>query len=82
MAEMNMFAAAMIADGEWDMAGFEPSEENFLAAYQFMVDNGTAWTLQGRIGRQAMALIQSEQINPPPGYVLTPQGKLAQKVPA
>ena len=77
MAEMNMFAAAMIADGEWDMAGFEPSEENYLAAYQFMVDNGTAWTLQGRIGRQAMDLIKSEKINPPPGYALTPQGKLA-----
>jgi hypothetical protein len=77
-----MFNATMIADGAWEMAGFEESEENFLAAYQFLVDTGTAWQLQGRIGRQAMDLIKSEQINPPSGWVLTPQGKLAQKMQA
>lgn len=61
---MTTFAAAMIADGEWDMAGFEPSEENYFAAYQHLIDSGSAWTLQGRIGRQAAALIDAGHCAP------------------
>ena len=34
-------------------------EENFFAAYQHLIDSGMAWTLQGRIGRQAAALIEN-----------------------
>jgi len=56
--EMNSFSAAMIADGEWELSGFEPSEEAYFAAYQHLIDTGLAWSLQGRIGREAMALIQ------------------------
>ena len=56
---MDTFSAAMIADGEWELAGFEPSVENYHAAYQHLIDTGAAWTLQGRIGRTAMDLINA-----------------------
>lgn len=62
--EMGPFEAAMIADGEWELAGFEESEENYLAAYQYLVDTGMAWSLQGRIGREAHRLLECELINP------------------
>jgi hypothetical protein len=57
--EMDTFAAAMIADGEWELAGFEQSEDNYILAYQHLIDTGAAWTLQGRIGREAASLIEA-----------------------
>ena len=56
--EMDTFSAAMIADGEFDLTPFEESEENYILAYQTLIDSGVAWSLQGRIGRTAHALIQ------------------------
>lgn len=55
--KMDNFAAAMIADGEWELTSFEASEENYIAAFQHLVSTGLAWQLQGRIGRQAQAMI-------------------------
>lgn len=62
--EMTAFDAAMIADGEFEMTGFEETDENYFAAYQYLIDTGMAWTLQGRIGRQAMALIEAGHCHP------------------
>jgi hypothetical protein len=69
---MGPFEAAMIADGEWEMSGFEVNEENYYAAYQYLVDTGMAWTLQGRIGREAHRLLELGVINPAKGAISTP----------
>ena len=67
--KLDLFAAAMIADGEFELAGVEPTEENYIAAYQVLVDTGAAWTLQGRIGREANRLIEAGEV------YLQPEGK-------
>lgn len=60
--KMDSFSAAMIADGEFGMTPFEESEENYILAYQHLVDTGMAWQLQGRIGRTAMDLIEAGKV--------------------
>lgn len=51
------FDAAMIAEGAWELAGYEPCEDTFIAANQRLINTGAAWRLQGFFGRQAQGLI-------------------------
>lgn len=57
---MDNFTAVGIAEGF-----IEPeSEEQFLQAWQWLVDTGLAWQLQGWFGRTAQALIDNGYILP------------------
>ena len=39
--------------------GFEQgTAQDLIHAYQFLIDNGQVWSLQGRYGRQAKRLIE------------------------
>ena len=57
--KMTIFEATMIAEGNFEIAGYEPSEETSLEAWQLLIDTGTCWQLQGWFGRQATALIEA-----------------------
>lgn len=54
-ATMDKYRAVAIVEG------FEPveTEEEFLAAAQYLVDTGLAWTLQGLFGRVCKQLIDA-----------------------
>jgi hypothetical protein len=60
---MDNFTATMIAEGVEEA----DSEEQYLEAWQHLVDTGLAWQLQGFFGRTASALIEAGHINPPQG---------------
>ena len=51
---MNNFEATMIAEGVEEAS----SEEEFIEAWQHLIDSGLAWTLQGFFGRTANHLIE------------------------
>ena len=57
---MDNYLAVGIAEG------FEPaeSEEQVLEAWQYLVDTGLAYTLQGWFGRTAQELIDQGYITP------------------
>lgn len=60
-AKMSLFNATMIAEG----ADEPESQEQYLEAWQLLVDTGTCWQLQGFFGRTAQALIDEGLITPP-----------------
>jgi hypothetical protein len=57
----NAFDACNIIE---NFFGEEFSEEQILAAWQFLVDTGIVWSLQGTYGRMAKDLINAGIINP------------------
>jgi len=56
---MNNYQAVGLAEGFIEAE----SEEQVIEAWQYLVDTGLAWTLQGWFGRQATALIEAGVIN-------------------
>lgn len=56
---LDSYTAVGIAEGFIDAE----SEEQVLDAWQFLVDTGLAWQLQGFFGRTATALIEEGLIN-------------------
>lgn len=56
---MTSYDAVMIAEGVQ-----EATEEEQLEAWQYLVDTGLAWQLQGAFGRQAARMIAAGLIGP------------------
>ena len=56
---MNIFDATMIAEGVDEVE----TEEEYLEAWQLLVNTGTCWQLQGWFGRTAMQLIEAGHIH-------------------
>jgi hypothetical protein len=57
---MDVLTAVLIAEGE----DFAESEEQYREAWQFLVNTGLAWRLQGWMGRTAQAYIENGFIQP------------------
>lgn len=71
---MDNYTAVAIAEGFQDAE----SEEQYLEAWQTLVDSGLVWKLQGFFGRNALNLIANGLISPPVGYEYNEaSGKLA-----
>jgi hypothetical protein len=45
--------------------GIEHDEETIISAWQYLIDTGLAWSLQGWYGRTASALIDNGVCNAP-----------------
>lgn len=56
---MDNYTAVGIAEGFLEA----DSEEQFLEAWQYLVDTGIVWQLQGWFGRTAQALIDNGYIS-------------------
>jgi len=54
MPKLDNYSAVMIAEGVEDA-----TEEEQLEAWQYLIDSGLCWQLQGWFGRTAMILINA-----------------------
>jgi hypothetical protein len=57
--QMNAYLATGLAEGFIEAE----SEEQVIEAWQYLVDTGLAWSLQGWFGRTAAALIEEGVVN-------------------
>ena len=51
---MDAYTAVGIAEGFIECDDYD----RFIEAWQYLIDTGMAWSLQGKFGRQAMRLIE------------------------
>ena len=58
--EMTPINAVLIAEGD-----IETDQDTQIEAWQYLVDTGLAWSLQGSFGRMAQELIDQEVITAP-----------------
>ena len=68
---MDSYIATMIAEGQCGLAGIDETEltkEMYIEAWQHLVDTGLAWSLQGRFGRIAHAMIENGDVKAPKGW--------------
>lgn len=63
MTKMTTFDACAIAEG---FDGAEHTQDEYREAWQFLIDTGACWTLQGWYGRTAQALIDQGVCKPAP----------------
>ena len=59
---MTPYLACAIAEGFCEGEG--ASEEEQIEAWQYLIDNGICWSLQGWYGRTAMRLIEAGVCRP------------------
>ena len=59
---MDLFTATMMAEGA---EGYEAEcEEDYIEAWQMLIDTGTCWSLQGFFGRTATRMIEAGVCTP------------------
>jgi len=65
--KLSQYNAIGIAEGFVDNPGTTPEEEEAYlnAAWQYLIDSGLAWQLQGWFGRNAARLIEMGICTPP-----------------
>lgn len=57
---MTTYDACSIVEG---FCGYEPTEEEQLNAWAYLIQTGACWSLQGWYGRNAQWLIENNIIN-------------------
>lgn len=73
MAKLTMYEACAIVEG---FDGVEHSQEKVIGAWQYLIDTGLAWQLQGWYGRTAEDLIINGLCKPRQKQVMTRQRTL------